>query len=386
MSRESLLRRAFDQEQRRLAMEETTEILEGRGYLWHNWSFVRDQTHMYIWSDTEALHFLLTSNGWFQFFQDGYMNGCYCGPVEKEQPKFFAQLFWEDFLKAQLSVHPYSTLYPLFTNPTKQYTITIGNWKLSAFHDRRLTIVNTQHTDQMVTLKSFATGFVYHITEENYSIKSEYGRISCLAGGWRSPNTLILREEMLKKKFKFYSKLGVSPNAVTTLPQTLFVPVDLDHLNELLRPVDSYDFDNIGSTEWKSTNFSDPPISLSALPMVPTLDAALYLAREWDRYGKTCKTNRLALKRQVSHYLLRSATKTVERHPWRGHLSRTPAVAYEMLGDQAEWLRERELEVEHEISHLYWIIIFGRRPYVCKLYPCSCKPIKRKKRFPKKPE
>ena len=371
-------------------MEETTEILEGRGYLWHNWCIVRDQTHMYIWSDTEALHLLLTSNGWFQYFQDGYMNGCYGGPVEKEQPKVFAQMFWEAFLKAQLSVHPYSTLYPLFTDPTKQYTITIGNWKLSAFHDRRLTIVNTQHTDQMVTLKSFATGFVYHITEENYSIKSEYGRISCLAGGWRSPNTLILREEMLKKKFKFYSKLGVSPNAVTTLPQTLFVPVDLDNLNALLRPGNTYAFDNIGSTDWKSKHFEDPPFSLTLLHgnNVPTfiLDSALYLVNEWKNYKKTCKTNRETLQRQVAQYLLRSATKTVERHPWRGHLSRTPAVAYEMFGDQAEWLRERELEAKHEIKHLRWIIRFGRRPYVCKIYPCSCKAIKRKERFPKKPE
>ena len=67
-------------------------------------------------------------------------------------------------------------------------------------------------------------------------------------------------------------------------------------------------------------------------------------------------------------------------------MSRTPAVAYEMFGDQANWLREKELEVKPEIKHLTWIIRFGRCPYVCELYMCSCKPIERKKRFPKKPD
>ena len=47
-------------------------------------------------------------------------------------------------------------------------------------------------------------------------------------------------------------------------------------------------------------------------------------------------------------------------------MSRTPAVAYEMFGDQADWLREKELEFKHEIKHLIWIIRFGRRPYVCE--------------------
>ena len=230
----------------------------------------------------------------------------------------------------------------------------------------------------MVTLKSFATGFVYKIPGNTYSLKSEHGRVSYLSKGWRSPNILILREESLREKFKFYSKLA------TTLPITLRVPVDLDNQAALLRPGDSYSFDIISSIEWKSKNFVDPPFSLFSLHgnLVPTLDSALYLLREWATYQKTCNTNRETL--QVAQYLLRSATKIVERHPWRGHLSRTPAVAYEMFGDEADWLREKELEVKHEIKHLIWIIRFGRLPYVCELYPCSCKPIERKKRFPKK--
>ena len=101
-------------------------------------------------------------------------------------------------------------------------------------------------------------------------------------------------EESLREKFKFYSKLA------TTLPITLRVPVDLDNQAALLRPGDSYSFDIISSTEWKSKNFVDPPFSLFSLHgnLVPTLDSALYLLREWATYQKTCITNRETLQRQ----------------------------------------------------------------------------------------
>ena len=80
-------------------------------------------------------------------------------------------------------------------------------------------------------------GFIYEIQNDTYYLTSKKSRDIYLADGWNSLSILTLREEMLKEKFKYYSKLCVSPYATTNPPILLRVPVDLDTKTALLASV-----------------------------------------------------------------------------------------------------------------------------------------------------
>ena len=53
------------------------EIIFGKAYSWGDWSIVRGQGALYLWSEAIALEFSQGSEGWFEFILDDKMSTCF---------------------------------------------------------------------------------------------------------------------------------------------------------------------------------------------------------------------------------------------------------------------------------------------------------------------
>ena len=169
--------------------QDARELLVGKGYTWRDWSMVRDQDSVTLWTDAVALGLCETSNGWLDFFCDGKMTIMFSNGSFDKRCSMFADSFMEKLQKAhKLVPKNNTTILPVFTHPNQELTIKIGDWNLICTKDGELSIFHSKnYPGETIILKENLPGFVrsYRRTLETYTAISVSPE---LPAGWNLEN------------------------------------------------------------------------------------------------------------------------------------------------------------------------------------------------------
>uniref|UniRef100_A0A0K2TN15 E3 ubiquitin-protein ligase n=1 Tax=Lepeophtheirus salmonis TaxID=72036 RepID=A0A0K2TN15_LEPSM len=182
------------------------DIIHGKGYVWKDWSVARGRDCVYIWSDAAALELSNGSNGWFRFILDGKLTTMYSSGSPEGGPDASENRgeFLEKLQRAKASVKV-NTPLKLFSKPSEDVTIEIGNWCLTSKKEGELNIINSEGMQQATILREDYPGFLF---ESNRGTKHTFTAETLLgpefSSCWTGKKTKRLRSkvEAIKQKVR----------------------------------------------------------------------------------------------------------------------------------------------------------------------------------------
>ncbi|KAL5009008.1 hypothetical protein ScPMuIL_014589 [Solemya velum] len=194
------------------AVDDATEIVQGRPYHWKEWCFVRGRDCLYCWSDAAALELSNGSNGWFRFILDSklatmYSSGSPEGGSDSSENR---GEFLEKLQRAQSQIKVGTVSQPVLSQATSTRLI-IGNWALACKKEGEVQIHNSDG-QQATILKEDLPGFIF---ESNRGTKHTFTAETSLgpefSAGWGG-----------KKNRKFRSKVDAIRSKVKNQARQLY--------------------------------------------------------------------------------------------------------------------------------------------------------------------
>jgi E3 ubiquitin-protein ligase HECTD1 len=144
-----------------IPLEDSTSILSGQPYHWHDWCLARGRDCLYLWSDFCAIELSNGSNGWFRFVLDGKLATMYSsGSPEGGSGSSESRTEFLDKLQRARSAVPSGSISRPILSTLGSEAITVGNWTLSIRSENQLSIVNTDG-QQATILKEDLPGFLF---------------------------------------------------------------------------------------------------------------------------------------------------------------------------------------------------------------------------------
>lgn len=194
------------------AVEDIWEIVQGKSYRWKDWRLIKSVDSLFIWCDAVALEFSDGSNGWFRFMLDGQLSTMYSSgsPESGADSAETRGEFLDKLTKARNAVPTGSPLNAIFTLPSANRYIEVGNWVLTSPRVGELAVANRDgHQQRMVIMEDFP-GFVF---ESNRQTKHCFQAESTLGldfvTGWAARGggrRLRFRAEAQKAKLQELAK------------------------------------------------------------------------------------------------------------------------------------------------------------------------------------
>ncbi|KAK7477746.1 hypothetical protein BaRGS_00031034 [Batillaria attramentaria] len=194
-----------DKDDDETAIEDATEISQGKPYHWRDWCLVRGRDCLYLWSDAAALELSNGSNGWFRFILDGklatmYSSGSPEGGSDSSENR---GEFLDKLQRARSQIKVGTPSQPIFTHPSASRLV-VGNWSLYCKRAGELQIHNSDG-QQATILREDVTGFIFESnrgTKHSFTAETSLGPEFAVGWGGKKSRKLRSKADAARTKVK----------------------------------------------------------------------------------------------------------------------------------------------------------------------------------------